>query len=134
MSLVTFGFEDIEFIRPDNGFDRIKTVIWRDRDFQAWVREVGTEQALVEVTVFHRHVANQLISTATKDPDSSDWAARAIALCARLKGRRAGLRQRYAVESGWTALGVLVDRLKAEHPRAEWGTANRSTDHGNGSQ
>lgn len=110
---VTFGFEDIEFIRPDgNGFDRIKTVIWRDRDFQAWVREVGTETALIGLV----GLGGTCDRVVRPVEGSSCWAASTVRGRVRVDG-----------------FGCVGGPVEGGTPTRRMGQRNMSTEHPNGS-
>lgn len=77
----------------------VKSAIWSDEDWKAFVTEYGPYDALYLVTEFHRDVADQLKAAGIIDRKQSEWGRRAINLCSRLKNRRNVLR-RFMRENG----------------------------------
>jgi hypothetical protein len=121
---VTLAPDDIEWVDPSRercGY--LQPLVFNWDAFNTHVEQVGVLVALEQFTEFHRHVANQLIGRAVKDPSSSGWAARTISLCHALKLRRGVLRARAIEVLGEGDALVLFDVLKSRWPRAVWGSS-----------
>lgn len=95
---------------------RLKQLIWADDTFREYVAEVGLEDALYAVTDFHRNVANQLKAAGIVDRAQSEWGARAIGLCMRLKSRRQQLRRaiREAFDDGDEIVKAVTLEIEQE--------------------
>lgn len=117
---VTLSPDDIVWDRPQ---DPVKVAVFDDVAFRIMLTDHGVRRTLELLHAFHRDIANQLIVTATKSPDVSTWAARAIGLCGAAKWRRNEARRVYRLEHGHTAELEYRRLLATKYPRAEWGAA-----------
>ena len=117
---VTLSPDDIDWDRPQ---DPVKVAVFDENAFWEILTTHGAERTVELFHAFHRDVANQLIRTATKSPDVSSWAARAIGLCGAAKWRRNMARRIYRLEHGVTAELEYRHQLATKYPRAEWGAA-----------
>lgn len=117
---VTLSPDDIEWVRVE---DPVKIAVFDDTAFRDMLTTHDTERTVELFHAFHRDIANQLIRTATKSPDVSAWAARAIGLCGAAKWRRNVSRAIFRAEHGVAAELEYRHQLATKYPRAEWGSA-----------
>lgn len=117
---VTLAPDDIEWVRLE---DPVEVAIFEDEVFRNILLDRGPRDALDMFHAFHRKVANELIRTATDNPDASRWARRQIRLCGAAKWRRNTARRMFALKFGALAELRYRAELKAKYPRAEWGSA-----------
>ena len=94
----------------------VKSSIWADDTFKAFVAERGLVESLRQVTDFHANIADQLRSNGVTGPSHSDWACRTIALCSRAKRRRQELRNaiRSRFENGEDIIREITDEIKGD--------------------
>ena len=92
----------------------IKSAIWIDEDFKAYVAERGLLESLRSVTDFHANIADQLRSRGVTSPSESEWAKKTISLCSRAKRRRQELRNavRNRFEDGEDRIREITDEVK----------------------
>jgi len=121
MASVTLGYEPVEWFDPD--MENAKAAIRDDAAFERYVLRHGVAFALEQVSRLHRVIANQLIRSAVKNTDHSDWASRAIFICNRAKRRRGQLRRMYRDTFGPERTALFIHNFDSTHPRAEWGSA-----------
>lgn len=108
---------DVEFFRTEvSDQDRLKSAIWDDAQFTAYVLNVGLEDALYAVSDFHANVASQLKAQGISSPRDSEWAGRTIGLCQRLKSRRQQLRKalRESAPDGAQIVADIAAEIKAD--------------------
>lgn len=117
---VTLSPDDIVWDRPQ---DPVKVAVFDDAAFRVMLTNHGVRRTLELLHAFHRDIANQLIVTATKSPDVSTWARRAIGLCGAAKRRRNVSRDIFRLEHGVQAELDYRRVLATKYPRAEWGAA-----------
>lgn len=119
------GAYDLCHVRSSDVLDIIQELrAWRAQCVVAEEPEWEYGYELIELLhAFHRDIANQLIRTATKTPDVSSWAARAISLCGAAKWRRNVARRVFRLEHGHAAELEYRRELATKYPRAEWGSA-----------
>lgn len=91
--------------------DRIKGAVWSDDAFRELIADYGLVDALTAVTDFHRNLATQMKARGVTSPNDSDWAARTIGLCIRVKSRRQQLRR--AVRDSFDDGDAIVARINA---------------------
>lgn len=109
---------EVEYFNASNDEqDNLKSVIWADEDFTEYLKDVGLEEALYQVTDFHRNVANQCKDrgahlTMHDDTPTGHWSRRAISLTMQLKKRRQQLKKaiRDNYDDGWDR----VDKITRE--------------------
>lgn len=94
----------------------IKSAIWIDEDFKAFVAERGLVESLRSVTNFHANIADQLRSQGVTSPSDSQWAMKTISLCQRAKRRRQELRNavRNRYEDGEDRIREITAEIKED--------------------
>lgn len=93
----------------------LKSAIWKDEDMKEYIREVGLEETLYDVTVFHRNLAdNCRLNQITSLTDERDWARKALSLNIRAKSRRQQLRAIVRERYGPEAVQAITDRVFEE--------------------
>ena len=109
---------EVEWFRSDaEDTQEVKSVIWEDEAFIAFVEKYGAEEALYRVSDFHKNLATQLKDSGVSSPEQSDWAKRTISLTIRAKRRRQMLRK--AVRELYDDGDEIVARI-AEEVEEDW--------------
>lgn len=105
--------EEVDFFSETlDETDRIKAAVWSDDSFRELIADYGLVDALTAVTDFHRNLATQLKSRGVTSYTDSEWAARTIGLCVRVKSRRQQLRR--AVRDSFDDGDAIVARINAD--------------------
>lgn len=113
---MTMYEKDVEWFNDDTEIRaELKAAIWTDEDFKQFISDHGLEEALYEVTSFHRSVADNLRSNYITDLSTAPlWAKKAARLGGRLKARRQDLRRVLREARGQEAVDAINDKVSKE--------------------
>lgn len=113
---------DVDYFNASNDDqDNLKHVIWADEGFTEFLKDVGLEEALYQVTDFHRNVANQCKAREAhlhmkEDSPTGHWSRRAISLTMQLKKRRQQLKKaiRDNYDDGWDRVDKITKEVEQD--------------------